>query len=271
MSVLCGLSRRPRTLAHNLPNSCVAPTPPPLHAHTLIALGACLRRCPACMCARMHAQELQVALALARQETEDAIQAHNKRYNDMLAERMRAEDGLAEQLVALQVGAETESRPGAGGGGSGRERPVPAPKGLWWGPGACCMLQCPRGCLYWADALILFVLWVLWCRFQAQLAAAALGRDQLERQAAEAKAAWEQERAQMAADQKVRSQRAHHQRWGLGRGEAGTRRQQARRENHAWKPWNGAACTGAAGVRTPAGPRAPASCIPSRHMPPLPL
>ncbi len=47
-------------------------------------------------------QELQEALNRARQETEDAIQTHNKKYNDMLAERLRAEDSLSEQLSALR-------------------------------------------------------------------------------------------------------------------------------------------------------------------------
>ena len=47
-------------------------------------------------------QELQAALAKARAETEEAITSHNKPYNDMIAERMRIEDSLTEQLAAAQ-------------------------------------------------------------------------------------------------------------------------------------------------------------------------
>lgn len=55
-------------------------------------------------------QELQGALARARAETEEAIQTHNKKYNDMLAERMRAEDALSEQLDAARRALEAEQR-----------------------------------------------------------------------------------------------------------------------------------------------------------------
>ena len=60
------------------------------------------------------AQELQTALQRAHQETEDAIQTHNKKYNDMLAERMRVEDGLTDQLGGLQkqLAAMTAARDG---------------------------------------------------------------------------------------------------------------------------------------------------------------
>eukprot|EP00198_Chlamydomonas_reinhardtii_P001640 XP_001690976.1 hypothetical protein CHLREDRAFT_188583 [Chlamydomonas reinhardtii] len=54
--------------------------------------------------------ELQGALARARAETEEAIQTHNKKYNDMLAERMRAEDALSEQLDAARRALEAEQR-----------------------------------------------------------------------------------------------------------------------------------------------------------------
>lgn len=53
-------------------------------------------------------QELQEALQRARRETEEAIQAGNKKYNDMLADRMRIEDSLSAEIE--QVGRKGEAR-----------------------------------------------------------------------------------------------------------------------------------------------------------------
>lgn len=51
--------------------------------------------------ASSSSKEMTGALMRAKQETEEAIQAHNKKYNDMLAERLRKEDELQDKL---QVG-----------------------------------------------------------------------------------------------------------------------------------------------------------------------
>ncbi|KAG1679463.1 hypothetical protein FOA52_007755 [Chlamydomonas sp. UWO 241] len=51
--------------------------------------------------AASSSSELQATLHKARQETEEAIQAGNRKYNDMLAERMKAEDALTEQVGRL--------------------------------------------------------------------------------------------------------------------------------------------------------------------------
>jgi hypothetical protein len=61
-------------------------------------------------CVRRAWQELQAALAKARAETEEAITSHNKRYNDMIAERMRLEDSLTEQLAAARAELEAARR-----------------------------------------------------------------------------------------------------------------------------------------------------------------
>lgn len=58
-------------------------------------------------------QELQEALQRARRETEEAIQAGNKKYNDMLADRMRIEDSLNAEIE--QVGRKGEAWGAEGG------------------------------------------------------------------------------------------------------------------------------------------------------------
>eukprot|EP00798_Chlamydomonas_sp_ICE-L_P016000 gene16000-22137_t len=56
--------------------------------------------------------ELQEQLMKAKRETEDAILTGNKKHNDMLADRMRLEDGLNDQIKELtnQLATETSGR-----------------------------------------------------------------------------------------------------------------------------------------------------------------
>jgi hypothetical protein len=62
--------------------------------------------------AESSSSELQATLHAARQETEGAILAGNRKYNDMLAERMRAEDALTERVerVSRELEAQTFAR-----------------------------------------------------------------------------------------------------------------------------------------------------------------
>ena len=48
------------------------------------------------------AQELMDALKRAKQETEEAIQAGNRKYNDMLAQTMRTEDQLKAEIDGVR-------------------------------------------------------------------------------------------------------------------------------------------------------------------------
>ena len=53
-------------------------------------------------------------LLKAKRETEDAIHMGNKKYNDMLAERMRMEDQLNEQIQEVWVACRKKEARGGG-------------------------------------------------------------------------------------------------------------------------------------------------------------